>query len=305
MRKEAYRMKSNYFNLSILILVIIIFGAASCNLNTALQPPTPDLLATSVHQTASELFSQMEQTDESMNGNTSPDSSETPVGEIQPTDTIPPSPTAEPTETPVIEDNRILFAPGTTFATIRGEIEKDKTKEYILQIGQGQLLSVFVESDGKSPVLAIKTAEGKEILPASSGFTWYLTSVPKSQDYIVTIVAPDKNTNYILHVSTPIDVEFDTGSTSKTFQGIIEADDIVEFRAYALEGQKATVTLNSISGQASLHIYGMVDLVNYVESDSGLTTWTAILPESQNYIIKVLANNYPTEFTLKIEFLNP
>jgi len=298
-------MKSINFNISILILVMLIFGATSCNLNTALQPPTPDLLATSVHQTASALFSQMEQTDASVNQTTSPESTEIPVGEIQPTETIPSSPTAEPTETSVIEDNRILFAPGTTFATVKGEIEKDTTKEYILQLGQGQLLSVSVESDGKSPVLGIKTAEGKEILSASKGFTWYLTSVPKTQDYFVTIVAPDKNTNYILHVSTPIDVEFDTGATSKTFQGMIEADDIVEFRAYALEGQKATVTLTSISGQASLHIYGMVDLVNYVEPDSGYTTWTAILPESQNYIIKVLANNYPTEFTLKIEFLNP
>jgi len=303
-RKEAFSVKSTRFFVLILILCISSLGLSSCNLTTVMQAPTHDLLATSVHETASILLAQIEETDISLETET-PGPSESPQEEIQLTETLPPPQTAEPSPTPTIEDNRILFAPGTTFATVRSEVQENNGKEFILQISKGQMLSLFVESDGKTPVLAITGADGKEILSAASEYTWYLTTVQKTQDYIVSILPAEKAANFILHVATPIDVEFESGSTSKTFQGMIAPDDIVEFRAYALKGQKARVSLNSISGQATLHIYGLVDLVNYVERKSGATTWEATLPESQNYIIKVLANQYPTEFTLEIEFLNP
>lgn len=297
-------MKSNRLNFIFLSLYFLSLVLLACNLSTVMQAPTPDLVATSVHQTASALLAQAEQT------NIFPEPtllipSHTPEEMVQPTGSPTPSPSVEPTASPTVEDNRILFAPGTTFATVRGEVQENTPREYVLQVSQGQMLSLFIESGGKTPALAISGADGKEILSAASGYTWYLTRITKTQDYIVTVVPAGKSADFILHVATPIDVNFDSGATAKTFQGMIAADDIVEFRAYAVKGQKARVTLNSISGQASLHIYGLLDLVNYVERKSGSTTWEALLTESQNYIIKVLANDYPTEFTLEIEFLNP
>ena len=185
-------MKTIQFRSVFLLLSILMVGLLSCNLITALQSPTQDLLATSVNQTTEAILSQQ--------GSGS-----------APTEIVLSSPTPSP-EQPI------------------------------------------------------------ETLPP---------------------------------VTTPIDVQFDLGSTSKTFQGMVSPDDMVEFRAYAFEGQTARVTLNSVSGQASLHIYGLTDLVNYVERKSRATTWEATLPESQNYLIKVLADETYTEFTLKIEFLNP
>jgi hypothetical protein len=297
-------MKTIHFNFIPLLLVSLSVGLFGCNLNTALQSPTQDLLATSVHQTTSALLLQEGQTISPTEISVA-DPTATPENEPQPTETLPPTPNPEPTETPVLEDNRILFAPGTTFATVRGEVMENAPKDYILQISQGQMLSLFIESEDNPPVLGLSGADGKEILSASNGYVWFFTTIQKTQDYIVTIVPADKHAKFILHVATPISVEFDAGTTSKTFQGMINPDDMVEFRAYALKGQKASVTLSSISGQASLHIYGLSDLENYVERKSGATSWEATLPESQNYIIKVLANQQATEFTLKIEFLNP
>ena len=294
-------MKTIQFRSVFLLLSILMVGLLSCNLITALQSPTQDLLATSVNQTTEAILSQQ-------GSGSAPTeivlSSPTPSPE-QPIETLPPVTTPEPTATPDIEDNRILFAPGTTFATVRGEVWENAPKEYILQISQGQMLSLLIDSDEQTPVLAVSSADGKELLSAANGYVWFLTTIQKTQDYIVTIIPSGKHAEYILHVATPIDVQFDPGTTSKTFQGMVSPDDMVEFKAYAFEGQIARVTLNSVSGQASLHIYGLTDLVNYVERKSRATTWEATLPESQNYLIKVLANETYTEFTLKIEFLNP
>jgi len=273
----------------------------SCNLVTALQSPTQDLLTTSVHQTTEAI----RLTQEAVTAPTEIALTNPTATPEQPIETLPPVTSPEPTATPDIEDNRILFAPGTTFATVRGEVWENAPKNYILQISQGQMLSLLIESNEQTPVLAVSSADGKELLSAANGYVWFLTTIQKTQDYIVTIIPAGKYAEYILHVATPIDVQFDPGTTSKTFQGMLSPGDMVEFRAYAFEGQTARVTLSSASGKASLHIYGLDDLVNYVERKSRATSWETTLPESQNYLIKVLANETYTEFTLKIEFLNP
>jgi len=302
--KEALIMKTIQFRSVFFILSILMAGMLSCNLMTALQSPTQDVLATAVHQTTEAILSQ-----QGSGGAPTEIVLASPTAlldqEPQPVETLPPISTPEPTVTPDIEDNRILFAPGTTFATVRGEVWENAPKDYILQISQGQMLSLLIESDNQTPVLALSGADGKELLSASNGYAWFLTTIRKTQDYIVTIIPTGKHSEYILHVSTPIDVLFDLGATSKTFQGVIAPEDMVEFRAYALKGQTARVTLSSASGKASLHIFGLSDMVQYVERKSRAATWEAILPESQNYLIKVLANETYSEFTLKIEFLNP
>ncbi len=296
-------MKNVRIKLLLTIIFISTLGMVACNLGPALMPPTQDWAATSVHLTTEAIFSQQREngapTDIVLASPTAP-SQETPL----PTETFPPTSDTEPTATPEIEDNRIRFAPGTTFATIRGEVFENEPVEYLLQISAGQMLSVYIESDDKTPVLALSGEDGQEILSASYGYVWYITTVQKTQDYIVRIVPLDKHARYILHAATLIDVEFDTGATSKTFQGMVGPDDMVDFRAYALEGQKARVTLTSTSDQASLHIIGLNDLNHFVERRSRATSWEATLPESQNYLIRVLANESAAEFTLKIEFLN-
>lgn len=297
-------MKTIQIRSIFLLLCILMMSVLSCNLVTALQSPTQDQLATAVHQTTEALLSQQESdiapTEIVLTSPTAALEEET-----EPIETLPPVTTPEPTDTPDIEENRILFAPGTTFSTVRGEVWENAPKDYILQISQGQMLSLLIESDDETPVLAVSGADGKELLSPANGYVWFLTTIQKTQDYIVTIIPAGKHAEYILHVATPIDVQFDPGTTSKTFQGMISPGDMVEFRAYAFEGQTARVTLSSLSGKASLHIYGLSDLVDYVERESRATTWETTLPESQNYLIKVLANETYTEFTLKIEFLNP
>jgi hypothetical protein len=283
---------------------------ASCNLSPATAPPPEDIVATSVHLTTTAIEATTQQAAVISSDTPSPSQTEEAPTEEPPAPTNTPesSPTPEPTDAPPtkepLEDGRISFAPGTTFATVHDQIEENTTNEYLLNIQAGQMVSFLVESDGKTPTLALEEESGKEVLAASKGYTWYITTIQKTQDLSVQVISEDFSSDYILHVSTPINVAFDAGATSKTYDGKLEAQDIIEYKAYALKDQKAKVTLTSTSGQARLYIYGLSSFEEYVGYDENATTWEITLPESQTYLIKVLANDSATEYSLTIEFTN-
>jgi hypothetical protein len=295
--------------------IILIMATAALLLAACGAQPAEDLVATSVHLTTSAMQVEEQQSAPDPTATTA----EEPTAEApteappEPTATPEPSATTEPTTAPPTEaptktelpdDGRVIFDTGTTFSTIFNTIEENSTNEYIVNIQAGQMLSAFIESDGKTPSLAIFDESGKEILAASKGFTWYLTTVQKTQDYTIRSVSADFTSEYILHLSTPIDVEFDAGATSKTYEGVLLADDIIEYKAYALQNQKAKVTLTSTSGAARLFIYGLSSGETYVNYSDNAATWELTLPESQTYLIRVLANNADALYTLTVEFTN-
>lgn len=292
---------------TILILTAAMLLLAACAAPPANTAAEDARVATSVHETTVAMQADNQ-------GAPDPTATPEPPTEEPPAPTNTPEPTAEvptntseptavpPTSTPIPDDGRVIFDPGATFATIRDQIEKNSTNEYLVNIQQGQMLSVYVESDGKTPVLAITAENGDEIVKASQGFTWYVTNVQKTQDFTIKVVSADFTSDYILHISTPIDVAFDAGATSKTYDGVLLAGNMIEYKAYALKDQKANITLTSTSGQATLYIYGLGEFEEYVGYGDNATSWQVTLPASQVYLIKVIANSADTLYTLTIEF---
>jgi len=290
---------------------ILILGAAMLLL-AACAPadtgPTEDQIATSVHLTTSAMEVEDQQPTTEPTNTPEPEPTEAPP---EPTATIEPTaapteaaPTQGPSATPLPDDGRIIFNTDTTFTTIKDQIEENSANEYIVNIQKGQMLSVFIESDGKTPALAITEEDGDVLLAASKGFTWYLTNVQKTQDYTVKAVSEDFTSDYILHISTPIDVVFDSGATAKTYEGILLVDDIIDYKAYALKDQYAKITLTSSAGAARLYIYGLETQEEYVGYSDDATTWELTLPASQTYLIKVLAHDADTLYKLTVEFTN-
>lgn len=300
-------MKSAITNLLILAAAGLLLAA--CSLAPTDAPPNDDQIATYVYETNQALQAAAPSSTPEPAPTEAPPTEAAAEPTTEPT-AEPPSgptqavPTAGPTSTPLPDDGRVIFDSGTTFATILDQIEPDSANEYLVNIQKGQMLSIFIESDGKVPAIALKDEDGKELLAASKGFTWYITTVQKTQDFTIEVVSGDFNSDYVLHISTPTDVVFDSGTTSKSYEGVLLADDLIEYKAYALDGQDAKITLTSTSGAARLFIYGLEDQVTYVSLGDNAATWEATLPESQTYLIKVIANGADTLYTLTVEFTN-
>ncbi len=98
---------------------------------------------------------------------------------------------------------RIQFARGATSATVNGELARRGIDRYVLSALKGQSMQVDVNSPGGAVVLAVEGADGASLLSRSNGETAWSGGLPKSQDYIVSVISTGPATGYSLTVTIP------------------------------------------------------------------------------------------------------
>ena len=135
-------------------------------------------------------------------------------------------------------------------------------------------------------------------LPTDMGETVYTTgwvdggymgvllikSTADGYEWTGVYVGPDEP-----QVAAPTRIQFDPGATSVTLLGALPAGGIDEYLLYALGGQTMTVTITSPGDNVYLTIYGLSDGIPLVRSASDATSWTGVLPASQDYSIKAVS----------------
>jgi peptidoglycan/xylan/chitin deacetylase (PgdA/CDA1 family)/heat shock protein HslJ len=97
-------------------------------------------------------------------------------------------------------------------------------------------------------------------------------------------------------------VEFESGTTSATYQGDITFNGIHTYKVRALAGQTMTVTLTSPHDDVLLSIFGVDGAVS-ASIFSELTQWTGELPVTQDYTINAVAVGSDTPYTLQVEIV--
>lgn len=90
-------------------------------------------------------------------------------------------------------------------------------------------------------------------------------------------------------VAEPIQIQFEPGATSATVGGGLPMNGVDEYIVYALKGQSMTVTITSPGDNVLLSIVGLSDGTPLVRAASDATTWTGVLPASQDYSIKAVS----------------
>lgn len=111
---------------------------------------------------------------------------------------------------------------------------------------------------------------------------------PEDYEWVGVYIGPDKDPD-----AEPIRIEFDPGATGANVMGSLPANGLDEYLLYALEGQTMTVTVSSPGDGAKLSIAGLSDGLPLVRAASDATSWTGVLPMSQDYSIKVVSSGNP------------
>lgn len=306
-------MNFSRISLGGLFLIALAFLTAACSLAAEEPVISENQISTSVRETTGALAEEREQATQNAAATETAVDTFTPVptevvlpsNTPSPTNTpepATPEPTSTPTETPIPSDGRVAFPQGKTYVTINGELEEKSTDEYTIKIEAGQVFSVFVEPLGRTPSFSLVEEDGTELVTPDKKFTWYITNTQKTQDYTIQVITGNFATEYILHLSTLIDVQFDAGQTSKTIEGKLKAGDMIDYKALALRDQKAKITLTSTSGLARIYIYGLGAREIYVDYSDDASNWESFLPETQSHLIRVIAGNVDTSYKLTIEF---
>ena len=101
------------------------------------------------------------------------------------------------------EPKRIQFARGATATTVNGELARRGIDRYVLTAMAGQLMQVAVNSSGEAVVLAMQGEDGMILLNRGNGEADWSGVLPKSQDYIVSVISTGSAADYSLTVTIP------------------------------------------------------------------------------------------------------
>ena len=135
---------------------------------------------------------------------------------------------------------------------------------------------------------------------AVSRSTQWTGKLPATQDYVIEAVSGGEATNYSLYVVIPQVIRFQPGATSATVPGTVPARGMAYYLARGMAGQTMTTTITSPNSDVLLEIYGFETGDPLVRHVTGSTTWTGVLPATQDYMIHALSVGEATNFTLEI-----
>jgi hypothetical protein len=151
-------------------------------------------------------------------------------------------------------------------------------------------------------IMAITSASGTALLPASQGWTTWQGTLPAAQDYYIQVIGGAREQEYSLTVSAPSRIEFAPGATSATVSGQTVNGNIISYVVAAQAGQTMDIVLMPEPTLAALTVWGFSDGQPYMRSQMGSTTFNLQLPSTQDYIIDVVPQaGQKVNFTLRVE----
>ena len=188
---------------------------------------------------------------------------------------------------------RIRFTPGSTSATVSGQLVPSGSAQYILYAQAGQTLNIHLGFTEGQAILVVWGADGNVLLSDHAEASDFQMSLPTTQDYNIQVKGnPTGNTAYQMTINIPAAstgiqrIQFPAGATSVTVPGQLPASGSDQYVLYALAGQTMKIDLAFSVGQAILVVWGAdgnVLLSDHAEASS----FQGVLPTTQDYNIMV------------------
>ncbi|MCJ7531617.1 MAG: hypothetical protein MUO64_11380, partial [Anaerolineales bacterium] len=196
---------------------------------------------------------------------------------------------------------RIQFQPNSTMWDTPGDLAPNATLRFVLSAQKGQQMTVDLTTEPASSAslyaaVYIWAADGTVYTPNPT--TNWTGVLPASQDYYIEVRSmSQQGINYTLSVTIPPQtppeasrIQFQPNTTSWYTPGDLAPNTSIRFVLSALKGQQMTVDLttepasSATSTYASLYIWAAD---GRVYTPNPTTSWTGVLPASQDYYIEV------------------
>lgn len=207
---------------------------------------------------------------------------------------------------------RIDFRPGQTTAVVSGYVGPYETAQYVVYASAGQRMRLLLDSPSPAANFAVQGVyDGLQYKAFSDPSREWYFNVPRSQDYLVTIMAP-VNTSFVLEVmlaggpaptATPLPgperISFGPGETSAVRSGQVVGGQARQYVFLAQAGQETRILLESNGGAANFALRGATDGVVYKTLNNPAREFSLILPRTQDYLITI-ASSVNTYYTLEL-----
>ena len=207
-----------------------------------------------------------------------------------------------PATSPVV---RIKFAAGATEAAETGTLTSSRVQVYLIRAGGGQTMMVNVSGSDASLRVAVYPRFYRRPLRGGDNTQW-TGRLPWTGDYLIRVTG-NISTQYSLGVTIPQRITFRRRAVSATINGMTDAHRTVTYLLRASSGQIMSVMLSSsvnVSPTApnlGLTIYGLSDGNPLVRAEGDATSWSGVLPGTQDYVIEAVpALDTPITYTLGV-----
>jgi hypothetical protein len=199
---------------------------------------------------------------------------------------VPPTVTAAPVAAISMMGNFALIS-GTTAGVIQGTVQPGQVLAYTLPAGQNQPLTLIMESPNHDVTLGVFEPNNNALLdPARKLRAWQM-ALPATENYIIQVIGGAITESFTLTVKLPLVVSFATGATSASLSGNTVNGYLFGYSVNCAQGQTMSAVLNQPPSIATIDIYGLAT-GTLLEASSNVSSWTGILPQTQDYIIEVI-----------------
>jgi hypothetical protein len=216
-----------------------------------------------------------------------------------------------PTRTPTVMGNKLNFRQGGTSIYLQKPIKHGNQHYYSVRAMDGQTLILTVSSPNNDVYLGMKgIQDGQQLIWPTAQTSYWFGTLPKTQDYLISLTTQNPDTYYFLSVEIPANIHFQPGVYSATIDGFIDVDTFfhpdmmtrIRYLAKAFAGQTMTIDLNSADlDDLSLGIVGQQDGQVYIRYQVKNSGGEVYLPISQGYYLDVYSTGgKSTAFALEI-----
>ena len=203
---------------------------------------------------------------------------------------IPPSPTPQPTATTAPAAVNIIMPTGTTAGVVHGTVQPGQVVTYTLAAGQSQPMILIMNSPYNDVTLGVFEPNGTMLLDPANKWTRWQGLLPKTELYTIQVIGGTTTEDYTLTAKVAQLVNFAPGATSITLNGSTVKGYVFSYAFSCAANQTMTATLNVPSSTAYIDIFGLTT-GSLLSSSAKATTWTGVLPQTQDYVIEVIPNN--------------
>jgi hypothetical protein len=179
---------------------------------------------------------------------------------------------------------------GTTAAVVPGTVQPGQVLTYTLEAGQSQPMILIVNSPNSDVSLGVFEPNGNELLNPANKWSRWQGLLPQTELYKIQVIGGATTENYTLTANVPQVVNFATGTSSISLTGSTVNGYVFSYAIEASAAQTMTVSLNVPSSTAYIDIFGLAS-GTILSSSAKATSWTGVLPQTQNYVIEVIPNN--------------
>ncbi len=184
----------------------------------------------------------------------------------------------------------IVMETGSTAGIVQGSIQPGQVITYTLEAGQYQTMVLIMNSPNADVTLGVFEPNGNMLLNPANQWTRWQGQLPLTEQYKIQVIGGGTEENYTLTAKVPDQINFATGSSSVSLNGSTVNGYVFSYALNANAAQTMTVSLNVPSSTAYIDIFGLVS-GTILSPAAKASSWTGVLPQTQDYIIEVVPNN--------------